>query len=85
MEFQVSGWGNSEFLYHTRRVFKSFSVVLCIMNVTLSPINLQHFLILRCSEFCQYDLSKRDFTSAVDRLNANVLHLCFTQVRKNIV
>lgn len=31
------------------------------------------------SEFCQYDLSKRDFRSAVDRLNSNVLHLCFTQ------
>ncbi|KAM7441839.1 autophagy protein 14 [Porites harrisoni] len=31
------------------------------------------------SEFCQLELSKRDFRSAVDRLNSNVLHLCFTQ------
>ncbi|XP_022782213.1 beclin 1-associated autophagy-related key regulator-like [Stylophora pistillata] len=33
------------------------------------------------SEFCQRELSKKDFKSAVDRLNTNVLHLCFTQVR----
>lgn len=31
------------------------------------------------SEFCHRELSKKDFKSAVDRLNANVLHLCFTQ------
>ncbi|XP_078350156.1 beclin 1-associated autophagy-related key regulator-like isoform X1 [Oculina patagonica] len=31
------------------------------------------------SEFCHHELSKKDFKSAVDRLNANVLHLCFTQ------
>lgn len=31
------------------------------------------------SEFCQRELSKKDFKSAVDRLNTNVLHLCFTQ------
>lgn len=36
------------------------------------------------SEFCQLELSKRDFRSAVDRLNSNVLHLCFTQVGKII-
>ena len=43
------------------------------------------FRFSHCSEFCQYDLSKRDFRSAVDRLNTNVFHLCFTQVRKNTV
>jgi len=31
------------------------------------------------SEFCLHELSKRDLRSAVDRLNSNVLHLCFTQ------
>ena len=39
-------------------------------------------VVSHCSEFCHHELSKRDFKSAVDRLNANVLHLCFTQVRK---
>jgi len=31
------------------------------------------------SEFCHHGLSKKDFRSAVERLNTNVLHLCFTQ------
>ncbi|XP_068730440.1 beclin 1-associated autophagy-related key regulator-like [Montipora capricornis] len=31
------------------------------------------------SEFCCHELNKREFRSAVDRLNTNVLHVCFTQ------
>lgn len=58
----------------------SFSAVLYKLCIELQ---LKLTLVLsHCSEFCQHELSKRDFKSAVDRLNANVLHLCFTQVRK---
>ncbi|KAK3741278.1 hypothetical protein QZH41_012580 [Actinostola sp. cb2023] len=34
---------------------------------------------LSYSEFCHNELSKSEFRNAVGRLNANVLHLCFTQ------
>lgn len=32
------------------------------------------------SEFCGENLSKHRFTRAVKKLNANILHLCFSQV-----
>lgn len=32
------------------------------------------------SEFCGENLSRHRFTRAVKKLNANILHLCFSQV-----
>ncbi|MGH0182108.1 UNVERIFIED_CONTAM: hypothetical protein FKN15_008949 [Acipenser sinensis] len=32
-----------------------------------------------CSEFCGENLSRYRFTRAVNKLNTNILHLCFSQ------
>ena len=77
--FSLSGSPNILFIFPT-----SFSYVAKPFKGTGKEFrkNLQNLLC--CSEFCQLELSKRDFRSAVDRLNSNVLHLCFTQVGKVI-
>ena len=75
--FLLSGFPNDLFIFPT-----SFSYVAKPFKGTGKEFRKNLWNLLCCSEFCQLELSKRDFRSAVDRLNSNVLHLCFTQVGK---
>lgn len=77
--FLLSGFPNNLFIFPT-----SFSYVAKPFKGTGKEFRKNLWNLLCCSEFCQLELSKRDFRSAVDRLNSNVLHLCFTQVGKII-
>ena len=77
--FLLSGFPNNLFIFPI-----SFSYVAKPFKGTGKEFRNNVWNLLCCSEFCQLELSKRDFRSAVDRLNSNVLHLCFTQVGKII-